>query len=85
MERRKETTPAHWAYGFLCVFLTVEFGILFGLAMMAVFGIWERWNDICDGSHGGAFDWWEAFLTYCIGLIPTGILQQLGVVTIGWW
>ena len=82
---RKWTTPIHWAFGFLCCYLTYVFGILVGWGMMGAFGGWEKWNDDCDGSKQGAMDWWESFLAYCVGLTILAILHDLEVVNIGWF
>jgi hypothetical protein len=85
MKLRKRTTPVHWAFGFLCCYLTYKFGILAGWGMMGIFGVWEHWNDVCDGSKQGAFDWWESFLTYCVGMVILAFLDDLKIVSIGWF
>jgi len=82
---RKKTTPVHWAYGFFCDFLIYAFGILAGWGMMGAFGLFEAWNDHCEGTKGGFRDWWEAFLMFCIGKGILALLHCLGIISIGWY
>jgi len=84
IELRKNTTPVHWLYGLLCAFLMLSWGILAGWGMMGIFALWEAWNDYCDESKGGAYDFWESFLTFCIGQGILALLSYLGIVSIGW-
>jgi len=48
---RKWTTPVHWLYGGLCVFLILAFGILAGWLGMGAFAILEHWNDKEEKAH----------------------------------
>lgn len=82
---RKNTTPVHWAYGFFCDFLIYALGILAGWGMMAAFGGLEAWDDYCEGSRQGCRDWWESFLTFCIGKGVLALLHCLGIISIGWY
>ena len=84
IEVRKNTTPVHWAYGFLCAFLMFPFGILAGWGMMGIFAGMEYWNDYCEGTKQGCADWWESFVTFCIGFGVLGLLHCFGIITIGW-
>ena len=84
LELRKDTTPAHWAFGFLCSGIILAFGLLAGFAMTGLFLHWEKWNDKCDGTNQGAMDYWESFLTLSIGFVPLTILQLLGYTDISW-
>lgn len=81
---RKDTTPAHWIFGGFCGGISI---VCFwaGFALMGMFAIFERWNDMCDGSLQGAMDWWEAFLLYCIVFFTGFIMSLFGVIEIGWW
>lgn len=81
---RKETTPAHWAFGGFCAALSALFFPAGWLAMGA-FGVWEHWNDKCEGTHQGFRDWWEAFLLFIIGLAVLVILQFCDKFTITWY
>jgi len=84
LQVRKNTTPVHWLFGFLCVFIILSFGILAGWGMMAMFAGLEWWNDYCEGTKQGCADWWESFLTFCIGFGVLALLNYLGVITIRW-
>jgi hypothetical protein len=42
---RKPTTPVHVLFGLICAFLCYAFGGWLGLLLMAVFAVWEYWND----------------------------------------
>lgn len=81
---RKNTVIAHWLFGGICAAFSAAF-FPAGFLLMGVFGIWERWNDICDGSDEGAQDWWDAFLTFCIGLAVILILYFCDIMTITWY
>lgn len=91
---RKPTTPVHLVYGLFCVFLIWQFGILVGLVMMAAFFKWEKWNDHNEKMrveaiglsyvYQGDSDWWESGVSFCLGFFVLGILQALGIVSIGW-
>jgi len=88
---RKNTTPVHWLYGFFCAFLILEFGIVAGLVMMGIFAVMEYWNDKEEKARNkyylptGCADWWEAFLTFCIGYGVLALLHRLGIISIGWY
>jgi len=84
LQVRKNTTPVHWAFGFLCDFLILTFGILAGWGMMGMFAGMEAWNDYCDGTRQGCMDWWESFLTFCIGQGILALLHYLNIITIRW-
>lgn len=85
LEVRKETTPAHWAFGgFLCNFAIVAFGLLAGFLLMGIFGIMEYWNDWCDGTREGCADFWEAFWMFCMGFGIVCLFQCLSFIQIGW-
>jgi len=87
---RKDTTPVHWLYGLLCALLIFTFGILYGLVMMAVFGIMEYWNDkelrARDPSYlpEGCTDWWESFVTFSVGSGVIALFQGFGLVHVSW-
>jgi len=88
---RKWTTPVHWLYGGLCVFLILAFGILAGWLGMGAFAILEHWNDKEEKAHNpiylptGCTDWWESFIIFMPGHGLLGILSYIGIITIGWW
>jgi uncharacterized membrane protein YesL len=81
---RKNTTPAHWTFGSFCGGISL---VCFpaGLALMCIFGWWEKWNDKCEGTKSGFMDWWEAFLPYCILFFAGFVISLFGVFNIGWW
>lgn len=80
---RKDTTPAHWSFGALCAALSALF-FPAGFLLLGVFGIWEHWNDKCQGTHEGFMDWWEAFMVFCIGLAVLVILAFIGKIELIW-
>jgi hypothetical protein len=81
---RKPTVPAHWAFGILCAVIFVHCWPA-AVVMMLLFAMFEWWNDKCDHSHQGAMDWWDSFLTFCIGTAVALILHGAGLITIRWW
>ena len=90
IQLRKDTTVVHWIYGLLCVFLIFAFGILVGLVMLFIFGLWEHWNDMYELARNpnylpeGAMDFWEALLTFTIGWGILGLFQGFGLVHVSW-
>lgn len=80
---RKNSVIAHWLFGGLCAGFSAAF-FPAGLILMGIFAGWEWWNDKCDGSDEGAMDWWDAFLTFCIGLTVILVLYFCGKMTIKW-
>ena len=85
IEVRKHTTPVHWVYGLLCAFLMLPWGILAGWGMMGMFAGLELWNDYCENKKEGCTDFWEAFLTFCVGQGILALLSYLGIVLIRWY
>ena len=71
---RKWTIIAHWFYGALCAYL-LTVCIPLSIALLVLFGIWERWSDSCDGGREGAMDWWDAFVVFIAGLVLILILR----------
>ncbi|GAI45569.1 unnamed protein product, partial [marine sediment metagenome] len=66
-------------------FFMYAFGILAGWGMMGMFAGMEKWNDDCEGTKQGCADWWEAFLTFCIGQGVLALLHCLDIITVGWY
>ena len=87
---RKNTTPVHWAFGFLCAYFMVAFGLLFSLIMMGIMAGDQVWNDWEEKANkpgykpSGCTDWWESWLTYCIGAGVVALLHHLSIVSVGW-
>jgi hypothetical protein len=81
---RKNTVIAHWLFGAICAGFSAAF-FPAGFLLMGVFAGWEKWNDKCDGSNEGAQDWWDAFLTFCIGLLVILILYFCERMAIRWY
>jgi hypothetical protein len=78
---RKNTTPAHWGLGALCAALSYLF-FPAGFLLLAVFGVWEHWNDVSENTKQGFMDWWESFLVFCIGLAVLVILSFIGKINL---
>jgi hypothetical protein len=80
---RKKTVLAHWIYGLLCAYIAMKY-FPASLAMMGLFGGFERWNDKCSGSKEGAMDFWDGLLTYTVGFGVVLVLEGIGLLSIRW-
>ena len=87
---RKPTTPVHIMFGVWAAFMMYAFGLLFGGACLLGFALWEKWNDENemfrqkDYIPEGDWDWWESAVPWCVAITIVGVLQVLGIVSVGW-
>lgn len=84
----KQTTPVHWLYGAGCVYIILQFGLLWGWVGMAALAVLEHWNDKEEAKKKphyvcrGCTDLWEAFVLFAPGNLVLAILHHLAIVTI---
>ena len=92
LKLRKRTTPVHWGYGILCAIAAWQF-FPAGICLLVIFAGFEAWNDWCNNKNAtgcvskweGDEDWWDSFLTFCIGFAIAIILDIIGIISIRWY
>jgi hypothetical protein len=81
---RKWTTPVHWVIGIVCAAIVIKCWPA-AVALILIFALFERWDDIDHGTAQGDIDWWDAAFVAFMGIVVEVILDFIGVISIKWW
>jgi hypothetical protein len=81
---RKWTTPIHWLVGLTCAAIVIKCWPA-AVALILIFALFERWNDIDHGTSEGDIDWWDAAFVAFMGIVVEAILDFIGIISIKWW